>query len=79
MWYEKSQEYWNNMGYVYHNTNQIINAINKDKIADKIMFTTHPQRWNNNLLKWLNEFIIQKIKNVLKFFLLFISNRKSKI
>lgn len=54
---------------VQHNfrtTDDIRYAVSQKTIADHIMITVHPQRWSNNLLKWLLEFITQNIKNQIK-------------
>ena len=46
-----------------------INIINNvDKLPIKIMFTIHPQRWNNNFVLWAKEFIWQNSKNMVKYF-----------
>jgi hypothetical protein len=42
----------------------IINAI--DQLPDQIMITTHPQRWNDNLLRWSLELVSQNSKNLIK-------------
>lgn len=51
---------------VYRTTKQIIESINENSFPQKVMFTFHPQRWNDNLFKWSEEYILQKIKNVVK-------------
>lgn len=48
----------------FRTTYDIINNI--DKLPDKIMFTIHPQRWNDNLLMWTKELVLQNVKNVVK-------------
>ncbi len=50
----------------FHTTNQIIDAFNNGTLPDKIMFTFHPQRWNDNMYKWTKELIMQNIKNTVK-------------
>ncbi len=50
----------------FHNTLEIIEAINATNIPDQIMFTFHPQRWNNNIMKWSKELVAQNVKNVVK-------------
>jgi hypothetical protein len=45
----------------------------KNKLPDKIIISTHPQRWDNNYFKWTQEFVYQNIKNIIKYF---ISSRK---
>ncbi|HQI45946.1 MAG TPA: hypothetical protein PLC59_07810, partial [Bacteroidales bacterium] len=50
----------------FHSTQQIINAANQGKLPEQIMFTIHPQRWNNNMYKWVKEFVFQNMKNKIK-------------
>ena len=50
----------------YTNTDEIINAINLKRIPEKMMFTFHPQRWNDDFFNWSTEFISQSIKNQIK-------------
>ena len=51
----------------FQNTQQIIDAVSKQMLPLKIMMTFHPQRWNDNILRWSKELIVQNIKNVVKF------------
>lgn len=48
----------------FKSTDDIIYNI-KD-LPDKLMITVHPQRWNDKLLPWLNEYFSQNLKNVIK-------------
>ncbi|MGK0447982.1 MAG: hypothetical protein ACJA2M_001762 [Polaribacter sp.] len=57
---------WIKQGLVFHTTDAIISALNTSKLTDKIMFTMHPQRWNDGGLPWLKEFVSQGIKNEIK-------------
>jgi hypothetical protein len=50
----------------YHATNDLIDAFSKHELPSQIMFTFHPQRWNDDLLKWTKELVMQNIKNVVK-------------
>jgi len=52
-----------------HNTSDLINSINCGTFPDQAMMTTHPQRWTDNKFQWLEELIMQRFKNVLKWFL----------
>jgi hypothetical protein len=69
------QERWVKEGLVFHSTQDIIDFMNKSDVmsgiemADRIMFTFHPNRWNNKLLPWVKEFIMQNIKNQVKWML----------
>lgn len=53
----------------FHKTEEIIAAARANKLPDQIMFTFHPQRWNDNKLAWSKEFLLQNLKNVVKRFL----------
>jgi len=48
----------------FKSTFDIVN--NVDKLPDKVMFTIHPERWNDNILMWTEELVTQNIKNVIK-------------
>lgn len=50
----------------YHSTSEVIVAIANNKFPDQVIFTFHPQRWNDNLLKWCKELVLQNVKNTIK-------------
>ena len=50
----------------YHATSDIICAAKNGTLPDKIMITTHPQRWTDNKAEWLLEWVMQNVKNLLK-------------
>tara|TARA_R110002073_G_scaffold72537_1_gene177528 strand:- start:535399 stop:536160 length:762 start_codon:yes stop_codon:yes gene_type:complete len=50
----------------FHTTQQIIESAAQNKLPNKMMFTFHPQRWNDNTFMWLKEYILQNIKNTIK-------------
>ncbi len=50
----------------FHTTEQIITSAHRNELPNRIMFTFHPQRWNDNLFMWSKEFILQNIKNIVK-------------
>jgi len=52
-----------------HSTVDILLALKKDLLPDKIMLTIHPQRWNDQWLPWIWELGWQKVKNVVKYFI----------
>lgn len=60
------QKLWEKQGLIFHSTKDIINAIEENKLPDKIMMTFHPQRWHAKPLPWIKEIIVQNIKNVIK-------------
>lgn len=51
---------------IYHSTDQIIRALERNKLPNQIMFTFHPQRWHDNKLLWINELLMQNSKNIIK-------------
>ena len=53
----------------FHSTDEIIDALNKKVIPSKVMFNFHPQRWNDNKLKWFKEYSFQSVKNIIKQYL----------
>lgn len=62
------QDRWCREGLVFHSTDDVIDAAKENKLPDTIMITTHPQRWTNNMPEWWLEFLVQNVKNVVKYF-----------
>lgn len=62
----KYQEEWIRKGWVYHTTDDILKAIREVELPRNMMITTHPQRWTDNKTAWLQEMVMQKMKNVVK-------------
>jgi len=60
------QEDWVKQGLVFHSTNDIIKAIEENRLPKKVMFTFHPQRWHNDPILWIKEFMGQSMKNAVK-------------
>jgi hypothetical protein len=60
------QDKWVKQGLVFHSTQDIIKAVNENKLPDKIMMTFHPQRWHDSVFPWAKELIMQNAKNVIK-------------
>ena len=69
------QDLWTERELVYHSTDDVMRAIEKGTLPHKLMMTTHPQRWTDNLLSWSKEYISQKIKNIVK--IIFIAKKSS--
>ena len=63
---EGYQEEWNEKGWSFHSTDDIIKALQENRLPDQLMITTHPQRWNDFGISWIKELIMQNIKNVVK-------------
>lgn len=60
------QEEWNQKGLSFHSTNDLLGALKSHKLPDRIMITTHPQRWTDHYGAWLVELVAQRIKNMVK-------------
>lgn len=63
---ENYQEGWNAKGWVFHSTDDIIHALQEDKMPNQLMITTHPQRWFDFGYGWMKELLLQNLKNVVK-------------
>lgn len=50
-------------------TDEIITEAKQSKLPNQIMFTFHPQRWNDNMMMWSKELVLQNVKNVVKKYL----------
>jgi hypothetical protein len=50
----------------FRTTKDIIIAAEKGDLPEKIMFTFHPQRWADKPFPWLQELVMQNVKNVAK-------------
>ena len=53
-------------GYNFKKSREIIKAVDNNNLPAKIMITTHPQRWHNNMGPWIKELFLQNIKNAIK-------------
>ncbi|MDD4108444.1 MAG: hypothetical protein PHH93_06980 [Prolixibacteraceae bacterium] len=53
----------------YRTTHQLVEVILEGKLPHKIMITTHPQRWSDDYLEWLSEYVMQGCKNMVKWIL----------
>ena len=60
------QDEWIKQGLIFHSTNDISRAVEKNNFLDKVMITFHPQRWHNRPLPWINELVMQNVKNQIK-------------
>ena len=47
-------------------TGHLIRLAQENKLPDKIMINTHPQRWEDRRLPWIKEMVWQNVKNVVK-------------
>lgn len=60
------QDRWMADGWVYHSTDDIVNAAEKGILPGRLMMTTHPQRWSDDKAEWFLELGMQSVKNVVK-------------
>lgn len=60
------QQEWVKQGLVFHSTEDIFKAIEEKRFPDRVLFTFHPQRWNDAFLPWMKELVLQNVKNVVK-------------
>lgn len=60
------QDEWTKKGLTFHTTQELIDAINANRLPAHAMLTTHPQRWTNIKGEWWKELIMQKAKNIVK-------------
>jgi hypothetical protein len=60
------QEEWVRKGWVFHSTQDIINAAMEDRLPYPLMMTFHPQRWTDKPIPWLKEWVMQGVKNEVK-------------
>lgn len=63
---EGYQEKWSEKGWSFHSTDDIIKALQENRLPDQLMITTHPQRWYDFGFGWLKELVVQNLKNVVK-------------
>lgn len=65
------QEKWDAEGLRFHHTDDIIRFLNSNKSKcpreiNRLLITTHPQRWNPMGWSWFKELVMQNIKNQIK-------------
>ena len=64
------QEQWERKGWVYHSTSDIIQAVKAGLFPEQGMITNHPQRWTDSKFVWMQELLMQKLKNRIKKFII---------
>ena len=60
------QEQWECQGWVYHSTDDVIQAIRQGTFPNQVLVNTHPQRWTDNRYQWFKELTLQSAKNFVK-------------
>mgnify|MGYP003305982710 CR=1 FL=1 len=61
---------WEAKGWVYEKTDDVIRALKEGRFPNRVMMTTHPQRWADGWGEWLKELVMQRVKNWVKMVLL---------
>jgi len=54
------------LGLRFRYTWDIIEAVDKGLLPDRVMLNTHPQRWDDRFGPWMKELVWQNVKNVIK-------------
>jgi hypothetical protein len=54
----------------FHTTQQIIDCIRSGQFPTKVMINFHPQRWTDDPGLWVREKYVQKVKNLVKYWLI---------
>ncbi|MFZ4707305.1 MAG: hypothetical protein ACOYMF_14965 [Bacteroidales bacterium] len=57
-----------NFDFNFRSTHDIIRSV--DELPERVMFTFHPQRWNDNVYEWSKELLMQNVKNQVKYWLM---------
>ncbi len=50
----------------FNHTDDIIQALNQNKLPDKIMINIHPEHWADSAMEWWKIWFIRKVKNNIK-------------
>jgi len=53
-------------GLRFRTTWDIIEAVERGLLPDKMMINTHPQRWDDRFGPWVRELVWQNVKNIIK-------------
>lgn len=74
------QQKWNKMGLRFHSTDDIINMLKTPNSPLRqsgldLLITTHPQRWSPFGFEYIKEYLLQSIKNSVKYLLVKMKNR----
>ncbi len=52
--------------YDFSSTQSLAQQLTQEHLPRTILQTIHPQRWNDNYVPWMEEFVSQNMKNVIK-------------
>jgi hypothetical protein len=53
----------------FRSTGDIVRGAREGTLPDRIMLTVHPQRWDDRRIPWVKELIQQRLKNLIKYFI----------
>ncbi len=57
---------WKAKGWEYRTTDDVIGAVREGRFPLRVMMTSHPQRWTDNVGEWVKELVVQRVKNLVK-------------
>ncbi len=57
-------------GLSFHTTHELIDAVRRGGLPDRVMINFHPQRWTDDRLLWTREKYVQQLKNTVKYMLI---------
>ena len=57
---------WVRQGLDYHSSCDIMAAVDAGRLPQRLMMTTHPQRWTDDVCAWWYELLCQSLKNAIK-------------
>lgn len=66
------------VNYSFRHTKEIIKAVDEGILPKQIMITVHPQRWTDNFFEWIEELVMQNLKNIIKRFIVKRNTRKDR-
>ncbi|MCB0651077.1 MAG: hypothetical protein KDC85_07355 [Saprospiraceae bacterium] len=69
----------NDFNLKFRSTYDILDALKKNKLPEKVMFTFHPQRWTDSYPLWLKEKWTQNLKNIIKFWFIKLKAEPEKV
>jgi len=52
--------------YRFRSTVELIDACRNDQLPPQMMINFHPQRWTDDSIPWIREWLMQNVKNVAK-------------
>jgi hypothetical protein len=65
---------WKMRGLAFRSTMEVLQAAKNNRLPDQVMITMHPQRWHSHAAPWCQEFILQYLKNIIKWYIIRVNN-----